>query len=45
MGSNSDVTFGQVWTTAAWAVVLGCEPVKEGRPGLPFWMGLRRVER
>ncbi len=39
MGSNSDVTFGEVWTTAAWAVVLGCEPVKGGRPGLPVWTG------
>ena len=39
MGSNSDVTFGEVWTTAAWAVVLGCEPVKGGRPGLPAWLG------
>jgi hypothetical protein len=37
MSSNSDVTFGQVWTTAAWAIVLGCEPVKGGRPGLPAW--------
>ena len=40
MGSNSDVTFGEVWTTAAWAVVLGCEPEKGRRPGLPAWMGL-----
>ena len=39
MGSNSDVTFGEVWTTAAWAVVIGCEPVKGGRPGLPAWLG------
>jgi hypothetical protein len=39
MQSNSDVSFGEVWTTAAWAVVLGCEPVKGGRPGLPAWMG------
>jgi hypothetical protein len=39
MGSNSDVAFGEVWTTAAWAVVLGCEPVKGGRPGLPAWTG------
>ncbi len=42
MGSNSDVSFGEVWTTAAWAIVLGCEPVKGGRPGLPYWMGLKR---
>lgn len=39
MGSNSDVSFGEVWTTAAWAVVLACEPVKAGRPGLPAWTG------
>ena len=39
MGSNSDVTFGEVWTTATWAIVLGCEPVKGGRPGLPVWLG------
>jgi hypothetical protein len=37
---NSDVNFGEVWTTAAWAVVLACEPVKGGRPGLPAWMGM-----
>jgi hypothetical protein len=40
MASNSDVTFGEVWTTAAWAVVLACAPEKDGRPGLPAWMGL-----
>jgi len=40
MSSNSDVTFGQVWTTAAWAIVLGCEPDAK-RPGLPAWMGLK----
>ncbi len=41
IGSNSDVSFGQVWTTAAWAIVLGCEP-SDDRPGLPAWMGLDR---
>jgi len=41
-GSNSDVSFGEVWTTAAWAIVLACEPEKKGRPGLPYWMGLAR---
>ncbi|MDF1701750.1 MAG: DUF6288 domain-containing protein [Planctomycetota bacterium] len=44
MGSNSDVSFGEVWTTAAWTVVLACEPEKKGRPGLPYWMGQKRVE-
>jgi len=39
MKSNSDVTFGEVWTTAAWTVILACEPVKGGRPGLPAWFG------
>jgi hypothetical protein len=39
IGSNSDVSFGQVWTTAAWAIVLGCEPSGD-RVGLPAWMGL-----
>lgn len=39
MQSNSDVSFGEVWTTAAWAIVLGSEPVKGGRPGLPAWTG------
>jgi len=43
MGSNSDVSFGEVWTTAAWTIVLACEPEKGGRPGLPYWMGLKRV--
>jgi len=43
MGSNSDVTFGEIWTTAAWAIVLGCTPEKGERPGLPYWMGLKRT--
>jgi hypothetical protein len=43
MGSNSDVSFGEVWTTAAWTIVLACEPEKGIRPGLPYWMGLQRV--
>ncbi len=39
MKSNTDVTFGEVWTTAAWAVVLASEPERGGRPGLPAWRG------
>ncbi|MCG3135257.1 MAG: hypothetical protein HMLKMBBP_02782 [Planctomycetes bacterium] len=40
MGSNSDVSFGEVWTTAAWTLVLAAEPDKtSGRPGLPAWTG------
>jgi uncharacterized protein DUF6288 len=38
-GSNSDVTFGEVWTTAAWAVVLSAAPAKDGSGGLPAWCG------
>jgi len=37
MGSNSDVTFGEVWTTAAWTLVLLAEPSKEGAIGYPAW--------
>ena len=38
--TNSDVTFGEVWTTAAWACVLVAPPSKDGkRPGLPAWTG------
>jgi hypothetical protein len=43
MGSNSDVTFGEVWTTAAWAAVLGALPEKAGRPGLLYWTGRARL--
>lgn len=39
MKSNTDVTFGEVWTTAAWTVVLASEPERDGRPGLPAWRG------
>ncbi|MDJ0974050.1 MAG: DUF6288 domain-containing protein [Planctomycetota bacterium] len=39
MGSNSDVTFGQIWTTAAWTVVLACAPQGPDHPGLPAWLG------
>lgn len=40
MESNSDVSFGDAWTTAAWAVVLACEPdPKTETPGLPGWTG------
>lgn len=37
-GSNSDVSVGEVWTTACWAVVLLAEPNKDGG-GLPAWCG------
>jgi hypothetical protein len=40
MGSNSDVSFGEVWTTAAWAIVLGAAPPKGLEPlGLPALLG------
>ena len=38
MASNSDVSFGEVWTTAAWTIVLTCEPRKKGAQGLFAWM-------
>lgn len=38
-GSNSDVTFGEVWCTAAWAVALLASPSKDGSTGLPAWCG------
>ncbi|MCA8974748.1 MAG: hypothetical protein KDC98_08500, partial [Planctomycetes bacterium] len=40
MGSNTDVSMGEVWTTASWAIVLGahCDG-KSG--GLPGWCGTR----
>jgi hypothetical protein len=39
MGSNSDVDFGEVWTTAAWAIVLAADGQKDGLPGLPATTG------
>ena len=41
MGSNSDVSFGEVWTTASWACVLACVRDKDGPPGLPATAGRR----
>lgn len=39
MGSNSDVSFGQIWTTAAWAAVLGCDAPDGSKGGLPALLG------
>lgn len=39
MGSNSDVSFGEVWTTAAWTVVLASDAQKDGFAGLPAATG------
>lgn len=45
MGSNSDVTFGEVWTTAAWAIVLAADPKENKGAGLPVWTGQLRTPR
>jgi hypothetical protein len=39
MGSNSDVEVGEVWTTAAWAIVLGADGPDGLGLGLPGWRG------
>lgn len=39
MGSNSDVSFGDIWTTAAWAIVLAANGEADGLPGLPACTG------
>jgi hypothetical protein len=41
MQSNSDVSVGEVWTTAAWAMVLASEPDRTGVVGYPAWSGSR----
>lgn len=33
MGSNTDVSLGEVWSTASWAIVLGAGADKGGLPG------------
>ncbi|MGQ0613220.1 MAG: DUF6288 domain-containing protein [Planctomycetaceae bacterium] len=40
MQSNSDVSFGEVWTTAAWTVVLLADAgPKDAHRGFPAWTG------
>jgi len=39
MKSNSDVTFGEVWTTAAWTIILVSDDA--AFPGFPVWTGGR----
>jgi hypothetical protein len=39
MQSNSDVTFGEVWTTAAWTIVLVSDRGRGGFAGFPAWAG------
>ena len=41
MGSNSDVSMGQVWSTASWAIVLSADGFKGKPGGLPGWCGKR----
>lgn len=44
MGSNSDVTMGQIWSTASWAIVLAADGFAnqgEVAGGLPGWIGTR----
>lgn len=41
MGSNSDVSFGEVWTTAAWTMVLVAETRRDKSRGFPAWFGVR----
>lgn len=43
MSSNSDVTFGEIWTTAAWAVILGADPKENPKGGLPVWLGKTKL--
>jgi len=43
LGSNTDVSFGEVWTTTAWTLVLSAAPGKSGRPGLPLFLHLKRT--
>jgi hypothetical protein len=40
--SNSDVSAGQVWTTACWAIVLAADAPEKGFVGLPGWAGLKK---
>lgn len=43
MGSNSDVSFGEVWTTAAWCCVLVSDAGgKDGFRGFPAWSAAAR---
>jgi membrane-associated protease RseP (regulator of RpoE activity) len=44
-GTNSDVTTGEAWTTAAWTIVLACPPGEDGLPGLPAWMAMPAPRR
>jgi hypothetical protein len=45
MDSNSDVSVGEVWSTACWAVVLGADSKRSAGPGFPGWCGLTSPQR
>lgn len=45
MNSNSDVSVGEVWSTACWAVVLGADAKRSLGPGFPGWCGLSAAQR
>lgn len=45
MSSNSDVSFGEIWTTAAWALVLASDSEALKIPGLPVWMGRHQPKK
>lgn len=40
MESNSDVSMGEVWSTASWAIVLAADDFKSQRGGLRGWLGV-----
>ncbi len=42
MSSNTDVSMGEVWTTASWAIILAADRRKNGKGGLPGWCGLKK---
>lgn len=42
MNSNTDVTMGQVWTTACWAIVLGAGDKNGSKLALPAWTGRKK---
>ncbi|HYC77366.1 MAG TPA: DUF6288 domain-containing protein [Planctomycetota bacterium] len=42
MGTNSDVSCGDVWTTACWTIVLAADGADKGLAGLAGWAGLKR---
>lgn len=41
MQSNTDVSVGEVWSTASWAIVLGAH-AEPGKGGFPGWCGRRK---